>query len=453
MSSLSSVVSNLVRAQLGSSVSSTVTDDDLDRHVAELILKEAKKKAEKYSQHGIRAYLRNNIVDSNAPKTNKRFLTSIIRSTDDHNKTVLRAQALAAEEVKQARLDAERKERRARAEEAVAAEKMRRSRGEGSSSSGSRRRSRHRREDKDKRKGEDESWDHWDGRRAERKRISRDWETWDGNESDPSDAHDRKRRRTSRTRDRKRHRDSRKRSKYEDEQKPHRSRSNSPDTAKRMSRRDNSPGGASDTSSRGRTCGHKHDDARSPRIHVRGSDSCSRQTSPLPRDCEAELRYALKGKQKATSPLRSRKRSSSETTMSISEPASRASTPGPDPLPQPQLPSKMDKYFEASYDPRLDVAPLSAPKVPATGLINNAEYEGWDAMLDLLRQRKEDKDERKRMERLGIPIPKATNPNNKKSLGGSSAMDERWSTGDNILGIEYKKRGSVREWDVGKQGF
>ncbi|KAG9222222.1 hypothetical protein CCMSSC00406_0006519 [Pleurotus cornucopiae] len=452
MSSLSSVVSNLVRAQLGSSVSSTVTDDDLDRHVAELILKEAKKKAEKYSQHGIRAYLRNNIVDSNAPKTNKRFLTSIIRSTDDHNKTVLRAQALAAEEVKQARLDAERKERRARAEEAVAAEKMRRSRGEGSSSSSSRRRSRHRREDKDKRKGEDESWDRWDGRRAERKRISRDWETWDGNESDRSDAQDRKRRRTSRTRDRKRHKDSRKRSKYEDEHKRHRSRSHSLDTAKRTFRRDDSPAGASDTSSRGRTRGHKHDDARSPRIHVRGSDSCSRQPSPLPSDREAELRRALKGKQKATSPpIGSRKRSSSETTMSISEPASRASTPGPAPL--PQLPSKMDKYFEESYDPRLDVAPLSAPKVPATGLINNAEYEGWDAMLDLLRQRKEDKDERKRMERLGIPIPKATKPNNQKSLGGSSAMDERWSVGDNIMGIEYKKRGSVREWDVGKQGF
>ncbi|KAJ8453916.1 hypothetical protein ONZ45_g19513 [Pleurotus djamor] len=106
-SSLSSVVSNLVRAQMGTSVTSSVTDEDLDKHVAELILKEAKKKAEKYSQHGIRAYLRNNIVDSNAPKTNKRFLTSIIRSTDDHNKTVLRAQALAAEEVKKARIDAE----------------------------------------------------------------------------------------------------------------------------------------------------------------------------------------------------------------------------------------------------------------------------------------------------------------------------------------------------------
>lgn len=57
-SSLSSVVSNLVRASMGTAVSSTVTDDDLDRHVAELILKEAKKKAETYSQQGIRAYLR-----------------------------------------------------------------------------------------------------------------------------------------------------------------------------------------------------------------------------------------------------------------------------------------------------------------------------------------------------------------------------------------------------------
>ena len=56
-STLSSVVSNLVRAQMGSAVSSTVQDDDLDRHVAELILKEAKQKAERYLQDGVRAYL------------------------------------------------------------------------------------------------------------------------------------------------------------------------------------------------------------------------------------------------------------------------------------------------------------------------------------------------------------------------------------------------------------
>jgi hypothetical protein len=55
--SLSSVVSGLMRAQMGTSVSSSVTDEDLDRHVADLIRKEAKKKAEQYNQQGISAYL------------------------------------------------------------------------------------------------------------------------------------------------------------------------------------------------------------------------------------------------------------------------------------------------------------------------------------------------------------------------------------------------------------
>jgi hypothetical protein len=55
--SLSSVVSGLVRAQLGTSASAGVTDADLDRHVADLILKEAKAKAERAASMGIRAYL------------------------------------------------------------------------------------------------------------------------------------------------------------------------------------------------------------------------------------------------------------------------------------------------------------------------------------------------------------------------------------------------------------
>ena len=59
-SSLSSVVSGLVRASMGSSVPSTVKDEDLDRAVAELIVREAKKKAERYGQQGIRAYISNN---------------------------------------------------------------------------------------------------------------------------------------------------------------------------------------------------------------------------------------------------------------------------------------------------------------------------------------------------------------------------------------------------------
>lgn len=58
-SSLSSVVSGLVRAQIGSSLPPTVTDQDLDKHVAELILREAKKKAETYKQHGVHALVSN----------------------------------------------------------------------------------------------------------------------------------------------------------------------------------------------------------------------------------------------------------------------------------------------------------------------------------------------------------------------------------------------------------
>lgn len=100
----------------------------------------------------------------------------------------------------------------------------------------------------------------------------------------------------------------------------------------------------------------------------------------------------------------------------------------------------MDKYFEESYDPRLDVAPLSVPQVPATGLINNADFEDWDAMLELIRIRREDKEEKKRLERLGIT---------KEKIKDRKGAPEPIS----IMDIEYKKRGSVREWDLGKEGF
>jgi hypothetical protein len=113
----------------------------------------------------------------------------------------------------------------------------------------------------------------------------------------------------------------------------------------------------------------------------------------------------------------------------------------------------MDRYFEESYDPRLDVAPLSVPSVPATGLINDADFEGWDAMLELIRVRREDKEEKKRLDRLGLSKEKVKV---KKSvpINSSAAVADRWSSeGVSILDIEYKKRGSVREWDVGKEGL
>lgn len=44
---------------MGSSLSNDVPDEDLDRHVAELILKEAKEKGERYNTQGIKAYFNN----------------------------------------------------------------------------------------------------------------------------------------------------------------------------------------------------------------------------------------------------------------------------------------------------------------------------------------------------------------------------------------------------------
>lgn len=107
----------------------------------------------------------------------------------------------------------------------------------------------------------------------------------------------------------------------------------------------------------------------------------------------------------------------------------------------------MDKYFDDSYDPRLDVTPLTVPAVPKAGLINDAEYAAWDAMLELLRKRREDKEEKKRLEKLGFPSREIKLEQLQKRGSGEA------SGGDSVMAIEYKKRGSVREWDLGKEGL
>lgn len=53
-------------------------------------------------------------------------------------------------------------------------------------------------------------------------------------------------------------------------------------------------------------------------------------------------------------------------------------------------PSKMDKYFTADYDPRLDVS-LDNLTDPSTGLIGEGNFDEWSAMLDLLKTRRQEK--------------------------------------------------------------
>ncbi|KAI0066669.1 hypothetical protein BV25DRAFT_1988402 [Artomyces pyxidatus] len=492
-SSLSSVVSDLVRAQMGASVSSTVTDDDLDRHVAELILKEARQKAERYGKDGYKAFLPQ--AESNAPRTNKRFLSSIIRNTDDHNKSILRAQALSAAEIRMEREEQERAERRARAEEAVAAERMRRL---GGSS----------------RRTSDDKWD-----RKGRKRSERSWKEREDEDEDERERYHSRRRvddeDASRKSRRHRHR-SRSKSRRDDDHHSsrRRSRSRSPISvdedddreARRSKRKRRSPSQSrdrsvdSDDDRRHKRRSHRHEDSSRRHHHRRRSrertprrsrsatlseqeavdigepnrGSSTHDTSDTV-DRETELRRNLKGKGKSLDSPRPRSpvpvakaRSPSPSgpappkTSPPPLPRSRPRSPPPGPPPpgptsplsaRPDLPSKMDKYFEESYDPRLDVAPLAAPKVPATGLIDNAEFEGWDAMLELIRMRREDKEEKKRMERLGL-LDKDKDKKGKKKKVESGLTGEMngWSEGgSNLMAIEYKKRGSVREWDMGKE--
>ncbi|KAL4250314.1 hypothetical protein ABKN59_003171 [Abortiporus biennis] len=589
-SSLSSVVSNLVRAQMGSAVSNTVTDEDLDKHIAELILKEAKQKAEQYGKEGFKAYLpQKGWSDSNAPKPNKRFLSSIIKSTDDHNKTILRAQAQAAEEVRQERREMERRERRLRAEEAVEAEKMRLKRLMGGSLiSGKRRKereeswSRSRSEKKRKRSWErrDDYWDdeesgsdHLRQRREnmedrdrgrdkdksrEKHRDRDDGEDdrrWSSRRKDEDDRERRHRHRhrhhhRSRSTERRSRRESRRSSRSASprrrsrsyvehadpdsrrERKRDRSTSVFPDDTRKKQRRDRSKSAQRDksdeessgyrqhnNSERGRT---RSRERSRPRSQAQDEDEPMENARSREDDLPSTLRSKFQANVGPSSKLHSpapRSRSitpgppppatigedshtlPSSRHMSPQPPSSsppppppaspppgpppsntrfrprspsppstarskshrfhkqhksstshkkhhrpRSPSASPPPLPSHTLPSKMDKYFEPDYDPRLDVAPLSVPPVPSTGLIPDADYEGWDAMLELIRLRREDKLDKKRGGSVGLGMT--------SSKKDKDRVGEKWESGNaDILNIEYKKRGSVREWDLGKEGF
>lgn len=402
-------------------------------------------------------------------------MSSIIKSTDDHNKTILKAQAQAAEELKRERLDQERRHRRVRAEEAAAAERLRRN--------GKRRLS-----------DDDEGWDRWDGRTAERRKVSRNWESWDGNDDDhelDSDRNRSRKRRRSRSREKARSSVSMRGRIGEGERRSRRSTSS--DREHSPPKRKRSPEHERDDQSRRQ---HDHDDTRTNSHHSESrplsssahssdieihkarkrrraqspkyalydlrdasSPMPSRQ-SPVETDTQAEAREAdLKQRLKESRNEDQSKRKDGQGSHDISDsrhvltPITLPRSPSPGPRLPEQVPSKMDRYFEESYDPRLDVEPLAVPQVPATGLVSDADFEGWDAMLELIRLRREDKVEKKRLERLGL-LPTKDKARKVVSSSTSAAAAERWNVeGVSVMNIEYNKKGTVREWDLGKEGF
>ena len=66
-------------------------------------------------------------------------------------------------------------------------------------------------------------------------------------------------------------------------------------------------------------------------------------------------------------------------------------------------------------------------------------------MLEVIRRRREDKEEKKRLERMGVGKDSSKDSSKARPEGANEVTD--------IMSIEYKKRGAVREWDLGKEGF
>ena len=385
-------------------------------------------------------------TDPNVPRANKRFLSSIIRSTDDHNKAILRSQALAAAELKEERDEQERRERMARADEA-AQDRLRRLMSGGRRVTAEDRwrpdRDRHKRREGQGREDERhrDRFGDASSKSPSRKRY------WDEDE-------DEYRRRMSSS-----HRSSRHSSTRHHRRRHSTSRSRSPRRRDKRTSRSH----RSQSSSRSRTV-HKSPDVESSHHH--------RSRSRSPRGDQSPTSTNLSHNDSTHS--RRRHRTSSRSGSCSRGPAQQKSSPAPlspiphaspkrspspilddtsDTLSQGPISSKMDKYFAPNYDPRLDVAPLASSSsgltidVPATGLVDNSQFEGWDAMLELIRLRREDRMEKKRLERLGLLPEKAKEGRGKKGKGMVSASAE---DGKGIMEIEYAKKGAVREWDMGK---
>ncbi|KAJ3113506.1 hypothetical protein HDU96_003329 [Phlyctochytrium bullatum] len=81
------VVSEIVKraAQGGSS---KLSDQEIEKYIAELILKESQESEKKYAREGVSAYL-DPERRSRLPKPNTRFLASVVKSTHSHNKALL----------------------------------------------------------------------------------------------------------------------------------------------------------------------------------------------------------------------------------------------------------------------------------------------------------------------------------------------------------------------------
>ncbi|EIW72004.1 hypothetical protein TREMEDRAFT_66667 [Tremella mesenterica DSM 1558] len=405
--SLNSVVNSLVRA--AASVPVDITDEELDKHVAQLLADEAKGKEEQWTSLGLKAYLGESSPDPNAPKPNKRFLASVIRTVDGHNASLLRAQEQAAKEVRRersggnghGRLFGARDQRATGVYEEGIVERddrgKREQKGEDRDEGGRKEASgRSERAVERKRRRHEESDEDEEGRlkstskRESRKRLY-------GNSSEDEERHSESRQ------DGRRHRTDRRR----EERTP------------------------------------KYDEHQHHEDHEHSTSYQHPHSLTLPPNPQ------------------SHPTPSTPPSSSLLDPPPRLPSPSP---PPPRL-SKMDKYFTPAYNPVLDVG-----EVPKEGLITAV---GWDNMLAVLKERGKKRRQRSpglfddpfdipKVHLRRSPEPKANELSKvtrrlerderrgRREVSPGGAKRKEKEGGVEVMGWEYTKKGSVREWDVGK---
>ncbi|CED83211.1 hypothetical protein [Phaffia rhodozyma] len=467
--SSSSIIFHLQRASLGlaatsasgsSSASGTLSDAD----VAALIASEAKEKERIWKEYGLGAYSdRSDSTSSAAPKTrtNKRFLSSMIRSVDDHNQALLRQQASLA------RGSLDRTDSSSRSVSRRQSRSRSRSPPRGMSgwdditeqAEREGRTDRRARESKGKERDRDRDRDR-DGRR-ERDRDSRRDKERDRDQIKVSSSRETDERSKRRRESRNYESDSDDNRHYNQDDKER----GTPSSRHRSRRKDRSPEIEPDGPMTHQTPGT---DRYQSFVRSPAPPPSSIVKAPYTHTPSSLSREGSMSSSKTYPRVHGRDAGSPLPIKSNARDPNASSPPPPSSLPESTKPSKMDKYFEEDYDPRLDVAP-----VPKQGLVG----EGWERMLDLLKEKEEAKrrakKEKKRQEKADR---KAARKSRKNVLGSSSSSDSDTSTErrrrkrrkekkeaskpewlkdmenreKGVMEMQYTKRGEARAWDKDK---
>ncbi|KAI8967233.1 hypothetical protein BDF20DRAFT_840319 [Mycotypha africana] len=109
---VSSIVDDLIRASAGAGAKN-IADEDLDKYVADLILKEAQEKRKKYEKVGIQAYEPSS-SRANRPKFSAGFLLNVVKQTDSSNRAAIRSNQETITKLRRERYKNEAKGRRSK---------------------------------------------------------------------------------------------------------------------------------------------------------------------------------------------------------------------------------------------------------------------------------------------------------------------------------------------------